>query len=146
MKRSPGAEIGLRVERLRTENGFTQGQVATYAKVDRTWVSKLERGEIDDPGADKLMRVAQVFGVSLEYLITGRGPAPVNDTDEGWFKALPLVAKRFVRQTGEAALQAAEVLGGKVEDAVDQLAGEHEHHRPSRKADDPPPSPARRAR
>ncbi len=69
-------DIGDRVRQLRTDRGWTQGQVAAYAsgeddEIDRTWLSLLERGGIEEPGAAKIVAIARVLGVDAEYLVTG---------------------------------------------------------------------------
>lgn len=88
-----------RVRRLRTDLGWTQGQLATYARVKRSWLSNLESGEIENPRADYLVAVARALDTTVEYLTTGRR----NETADGiavhvppekvgnvrWFARLP---------------------------------------------------------
>lgn len=72
MAEANGIDVGRRVRALREQRGLTQGQVAEYAKVGRGWLSLLEIGRIDEPGFDKLNKIARVLGVSVDYLHTGR--------------------------------------------------------------------------
>lgn len=65
-----GSAIGDRIVSLR-RGKYTQGQLAEYADVGRSWLSQVETGDIPDPGAIRLYRVARLLGVSLDYLVSG---------------------------------------------------------------------------
>lgn len=69
-----GTEIARRVRRAREDAGMSQEQLAIRAGVTRAWVSKLERGLIEDPGSDRMRRAAAALGADLNYLVTGEQP------------------------------------------------------------------------
>lgn len=55
----------MRLRELRERAHMTQGQVAKYADVSVAYVSRLERGQFDEPSAQKLDRIARVLSTSL---------------------------------------------------------------------------------
>lgn len=68
-------DIGIRIRDLRRGLHLTQEKLAEDAGVDRTWLSLLERGEMDEPGALKLARLAQALCVSCDFLLSGIHPS-----------------------------------------------------------------------
>lgn len=71
-----GSPLGDRIKMLRKDRDWTQGQLATYAGVKRSWLSNVESGEIDNPRAEYLGKIATSLAVSVEYLTTGRSAGP----------------------------------------------------------------------
>lgn len=64
----PEETVGRLVRRLRNARGLTQGQLATYANVPRSWLSLLELDRIAQPDRDRLEQLAVVLGVRREVL------------------------------------------------------------------------------
>ena len=62
------AEIGRVVRRLREESELSQERFAAQAGFDRTYIGKLERGEVNVT-IDTLARLAHSFGVSVSMII-----------------------------------------------------------------------------
>jgi len=61
--------IGLkRLRQLRESRGWTQQQLGSMCDVNKLQIHRYESG-INDPPTDKLKRLAEVFGVSSDYLI-----------------------------------------------------------------------------
>lgn len=60
--------LGRTIKKLREQLGLTQGQVAKYARVSRSYISLLESGEIEQPSAEKLAGVARALHVDKEVL------------------------------------------------------------------------------
>lgn len=60
--------LGERLRLLRKEAGLTQEELAQKIGKTRSAVAGYE-AENKEPGIDTLVRLAQIFGVSLEYLI-----------------------------------------------------------------------------
>ena len=75
--------LGQLVKRLRKERGLTQGQVATYANVTRSWLSLVEGDERWQPDREMLERVAVVLHVPPETLLAAAGyritPLPIRE-------------------------------------------------------------------
>lgn len=66
--RTPGI-IGERIKDARERLGVTQDQLAVQAGVHRLTVVKLESGARDTASSDILQRLADVLGVSVDYLL-----------------------------------------------------------------------------
>lgn len=65
--------LGERIYKLRTEKEMSQGDLADALEVSRQSISKWEtNGSV--PELDKLVKLSEVFGVSLDELITGKEP------------------------------------------------------------------------
>ena len=79
--------LGQHISRLRTEQNLTQDQLAEQLGVSRQSVSKWET-DASVPDLDKLVKLSQLFSVSLDELVTGevpplpeREPAPQPQAD-----------------------------------------------------------------
>lgn len=65
--------LGARIYRLRTERGLSQETLADQLGVSRQSVSKWETdGAV--PELDKLLKLSQVFGLTLDQLVRGEEP------------------------------------------------------------------------
>ena len=64
--------LGTTITRLRTERGLSQGELAEALEVSRQSVSKWETdGSV--PELEKLIRLSDLFGVTLDQLVRGEG-------------------------------------------------------------------------
>ena len=63
--------LGERICKLRTRKGLSQGELADALDVSRQSISKWETGA-SVPELDKLIRLGEIFDVSLDELITGK--------------------------------------------------------------------------
>lgn len=63
--------FGHRVKKLREQQGFTQEALATHLNVTFTHISRVECGN-RVPSVDIMIELAELFHVSLDYLITGK--------------------------------------------------------------------------
>lgn len=66
--------FGDRLRHLRAERDLTQGRIAAQLGVTTAAVGMWERGQ-REPDGDMLCRIADMFGVSLDYLL-GRSGVP----------------------------------------------------------------------
>ncbi|MCD8160530.1 MAG: helix-turn-helix domain-containing protein [Clostridiales bacterium] len=64
-------ESGRRVANLRMQHGYTQEQLADVLNMDRSVLSKAEAGKRGLP-IEIYVQIADLFFVSLDYLITGK--------------------------------------------------------------------------
>ena len=71
--------LGTSISRLRAEHHLSQGDLAEALAVSRQSVSKRET-DSSVPDLDKLVKLSQLFGVSLDELVTGTGPQPKAET------------------------------------------------------------------
>jgi transcriptional regulator with XRE-family HTH domain len=74
--------VGDRVRRFRRHRKLTQQALADIAGVDKGYISRLEAGEIADPGIELVERLAKALEVSVRHLADPRWYA-------GETKALP---------------------------------------------------------
>jgi transcriptional regulator with XRE-family HTH domain len=60
--------FGKRLKKLREDKGMTQGFLAELLNVSRQSIGGYENDNVD-PGIDTLVNIADVFNVSLDYLL-----------------------------------------------------------------------------
>ena len=65
--------LGQRIKDLRKSHGWTMKELAAQISVGTTHINKYEAG-IHAPPVEKLAQLSALFGVSVDYLITGRQP------------------------------------------------------------------------
>ena len=71
-------EIGQRVKKVRKEKRLTQSEIVSHFRCGRSNYSKIESGEIM-PGGSLMVTLHSKFNVSLDWLITGKGPMYIKD-------------------------------------------------------------------
>ena len=71
--------LGTNISRLRAEKHLSQGDLAEALEVSRQSVSKWET-DSSVPDLDKLVKLSQLFGVTLDELVTGEAPQPKAET------------------------------------------------------------------
>lgn len=61
----------MRVRAARSDARMTQGQVETYSRgrAARSWLSRIERGDISHPSHVRLAALAAVLGTTVEALV-----------------------------------------------------------------------------
>ena len=64
-------KLGKRVAKMRKEMGYTQEEFAELASTSKQTVSQIELGR-QDLKATTAMSIAKAFGVSTDYLLTGK--------------------------------------------------------------------------
>ena len=62
--------LGQNIARLRAQKNLSQGDLADALEVSRQSVSKWET-DASIPELDKLLRLAELFGVTLDELVKG---------------------------------------------------------------------------
>ena len=67
----------MRLKELRTKKGVSQLRLATELNTTQNTISRYETGE-REPGIDELIKIADYFNVSVDYLI-GRTEDPKFD-------------------------------------------------------------------
>ena len=63
-------KCGERIRRLRIQNGLTQEKVANALNVDQSFYGRIETSK-KGCSVDLFVRLSDLFGVSLDYLILG---------------------------------------------------------------------------
>ena len=64
--------LGDKLSKLRKENNYTQEQLAGMLEVSRQAISKWENGTAYTE-TDKLLKISEIFGCSLDYLLKDTG-------------------------------------------------------------------------
>lgn len=96
--------LGQNIARLRAQKNLSQGDLADALEVSRQSVSKWET-DASIPELDKLLRLAELFGVTLDELVKGesaqpetaRGEVPDKESAGAYTAAAP-AARRETRQ------------------------------------------------
>lgn len=134
------AEIGHRIQRLRTANGLNQAQLAKATTVPTGAVSMVEHGRqgLDD---DALARVAHALGCTIDYLTRSQSqPTSTRPWLRAYADASKKAVDRYIADT-EMAIDAFDALRLKAipetmpyfdddsndEDAIEEFAGEVRH-------------------
>ena len=80
--------LGERIRQLRTERSWSQDELAAHVGSDARAISRYENGRIT-PSLDALVRIAEVFNVSLDYLaVEGAPRRPLHVEDPGMTEQL----------------------------------------------------------
>lgn len=75
-------ELGKRIREIREEIGFTQGQLAGNAAVSQGYLSQLEHGDVRNPSAAVILRLAQAMHVDPDDLFEAAGYPTVRTLKE----------------------------------------------------------------
>lgn len=67
--------LGTRISELRKQSNYSQEYIAEKLEVSRQAVSKWEQNQ-SNPDTDNLIKLAELFNVSVEYLATGKTEPP----------------------------------------------------------------------
>ncbi len=65
--------LGDKIRRSREENALTQGQLAKFADVSQGYLSQLENGDVKNPSAAVLLRVAKAMHMEPDELFEAAG-------------------------------------------------------------------------
>ena len=61
-------DFGTRIKKHRERRGWTMRELARIARVDASWICRLETGERRNISLDAATRLALALGVSVDYL------------------------------------------------------------------------------
>lgn len=73
MKNKTLTVIGKRVKTVREALGMTGKDFARSINIAAPYLSQIERGNKNNPGVSVFLKIAQVYNVSLDYLVCGIG-------------------------------------------------------------------------
>lgn len=63
--------IGVRIQTLRQERGLSLSELSEKSNVAKSYLSAIERGIQMNPSIQVMEKLAQVLGVSVQYLVSG---------------------------------------------------------------------------
>lgn len=75
------ATVGERIKTRREELEWKQDDLATRAKISKSFLSDIENGK-RNVGADKLLDIARALNLSLDYLMTGKSAEKAKTTQQ----------------------------------------------------------------
>jgi transcriptional regulator with XRE-family HTH domain len=61
--------LGMRVEFLRKDRKMSQEELAARAHISQGLLSRIERGQTKNPGADVLKGLARALGCSIDFIV-----------------------------------------------------------------------------
>ena len=70
-------DVFMRLKELRKKKGISQLRLATELNTTQNTISRYETGE-REPGIDELIKIADYFNVSVDYLIGRTGNPKMN--------------------------------------------------------------------
>jgi transcriptional regulator with XRE-family HTH domain len=76
---SQSLTLGERITLLRRMNRLTQMQLAVALQTDKTYVSRLETDSVKTIRSDSLVKLAQLFKVSADYILGLTDQLPLAD-------------------------------------------------------------------
>ena len=79
--------LGQKIRALRKEKQLTLDELAIQTDSSKSYIWELENRPTARPSAEKIQRIAEVLGVTSEYLINEERSAPtVSDRDQAFFR------------------------------------------------------------
>ena len=63
--------LGTRIAALRKQTGMSQAELAKRLRISASAVGMYEQGR-REPSADTLVALSEIFGVTTDYLLTGK--------------------------------------------------------------------------
>ncbi len=73
--------LGSNIQRLRKEHNMSQGDLADALDISRQSVSKWET-DTATPDLDKLLKLSEIFAITLDELVKGADEAPPSPSDQ----------------------------------------------------------------
>ena len=104
--------LGERIYKLRTEKEMSQGDLADALEVSRQSISKWEtNGSV--PELDKLVKLSEIFGVSLDELVAGKKTGQQDKKDEPEVITPPQAEPKivYVEKSVMQSISSAQILG-----------------------------------
>lgn len=93
--------LGARIAVLRRQAGFSQAELAQLLQISASAVGMYEQGR-REPSAELLVAMAQAFGVSTDYLLTGnpRSQRERKVADEALVSSVQAMEQRLLGRKG----------------------------------------------
>ena len=89
--------LGPRIATLRKAAGWNQSELASRLQISPSAVGMYEQGR-REPGAQMLAELSRLFGVSIDYLVTGKPELPADE--QQLRSALEVVVESAQKQLG----------------------------------------------
>lgn len=73
--------VGIRIQKIRKSKGLTQKAFAKPLKISQNYLSQIESGQ-RGPSIELLCSIKSRYGISLDWLLTGKGQSPFAEAKE----------------------------------------------------------------
>ncbi len=83
MEKEKFKKIGNKINAIRIKTELTQEQMAEKLNISRVQYSRIEKG-IASPNANILYQISEQFGISLDWLVMGKGTMDLQPPDRKW--------------------------------------------------------------
>lgn len=100
--------VGDRVRRYRRFLRLTQEELAGRAEIDRSYLGKIEAGDVAEPGVETLRRLARALKIPLRSLAEPLGWYDDEAPSPSDWKAAIRADRRFTDETAEAIIKVVE--------------------------------------
>lgn len=101
--------LGEKIRRLRKEKGFTLDRLAEVTGSSKSYIWELENKNPPRPSAEKVSRVAEALGVTVDFLMDNGEATPTPDVlDEAFYRNY----RRLPTETKEKLRQMLKIMGG----------------------------------
>lgn len=114
MKQPTAIDLGAKTRHLREQIGLSQAQLAAQAGLSQGYLSQIENGEVQNPSAAVLFRLAQALQVAPRCLLEAAGYGDALGDSEGDFEPAvdPDLMRHLSRLTGQQQQQLLRFLQG----------------------------------
>lgn len=93
--------LGIKIRNLRKEKGYSLDRLADLSSTSKSYLWELENRETANPTMDKVAKIAEVFGVTAEFLLDNEETQPSGDVaDRAFFRKyqkLPTPTKQKIQ-------------------------------------------------
>ena len=93
---SPLLNVGEALRLFREEKGISQGEIMKATGLERSYISRIERGEIQYPRLSTIKKIAGAIGVSVDEFIH-RAAHLVVDVKQAKKKRARAVTQQFIQ-------------------------------------------------
>lgn len=73
-------EFGIRFTKILENSKITNSEVTKLAEISKNNIGNYKNGQI--PNATTLYKLSQIFGISMEYLLTGKEPEDLTQDEK----------------------------------------------------------------
>ena len=77
--------FGIRIRELRKAKGYTLDKLAELSGSSKSYIWELENKNPPRPSAEKLSKIAEILGVTVNYVLNGDEPLE-DATDSAFFR------------------------------------------------------------
>lgn len=91
--------LGARIAALRQQAGFSQAELAKKLQISASAVGMYEQGR-REPAGELLVSIASVFGVTTDYLLTGKAATQAEQqiSDRAMLHSLTQIEQKLIRR------------------------------------------------